>query len=344
MTTKKIYLASDNWSGAHPLIVDALIEANAGYAAAYGGDPWTSHAEKLIQEAFKKDCQVFILPTGTGANNLSLMLACRRHESVICSDVAHIHHQESGAPEALIGCKLLTVPHRDGKITPEAILKRLRYERAFGKHGTSPRVLAITQATEFGTVYTLRELQALSHLCKEENLLLHVDGSRLFNACAHLNVDLHEMFADVAVDLLALGGTKNGLLFAESLLVFNSQLREGNEYLQKQSLQLISKMRYVSAQYIPFFKIRLWRDLANHANQKALEIESVISSTKKLSLNYPVETNQIFFSASPDVIEKLQSNVVCHVWDHELNQVRFVTSWNTSDDDVSELQTIVDGL
>lgn len=344
MPQKKICLASDNWTPAHPLIIKAITEANEGYAPSYGSDAWTEEAGSLIQKVFKSRCKVFIVPTGTGANIFALRLCCKVYESVVCTDIAHIQYQESGASEALIGCKLLTVQNKAGKVTPDEIIKKLKKERAFGKHSTSPRVLSITQPTEIGTVYTLEELKVLSKLCKEENLLLHIDGSRLYNAAVSLNASLHEIAEAAQVDILSLGGTKNGLVGAEALLIFNSHLQEGSDHLQKQMLQLLSKMRYLSAQYIPFFKNDLWHTLAIQANQKAQEIASIIKSTSGLSLSYPVETNQIFFTAPSTWIPMIQEKIFCHTWDAEKNEVRFIASWITSEQDVKEIRTILSDI
>jgi threonine aldolase len=316
----------------------AVIEANEGFSPAYGSDAWTEEAQGLIQQAFKSKCKVFLVPTGTGANVFAFRLSCKAHESVICADIAHVHYQESGAAEALVGCKLLTVPSKDGKITPDGIIKKLKKERAFGKHSTSPRLLSITQSTEVGTVYTVTELKALAKLCKEENLLLHVDGSRFYNAAVSLNTSLHEMAEAAHVDILSLGGTKHGLLGAEALVIFNSHLQEGSDHLQKQMLQLLSKMRYLAAQYIPFFKNELWQKLAAHANQKAQEIASIIKSTRGLSLSYPVETNQIFFTAPASWLPLIQEKIYCYSWDAEKNEVRFIASWNTSEEDVAAVK------
>ncbi len=338
MIEQKVCLASDNWTPVHPLVIQAVIEANVGYAPSYGSDPWTEEAGKLIQSAFKSNCKVFMVPTGTGANIIGLKLSCHRHESVICTDIAHIHYQESGAAESIIGCKLLTVPHQEGKITPDTIVKKLISERAFGKHSTSPRVLSITQPTEVGTVYSLKELEALSNLSKKENLLLHIDGSRLYNAAVSLNISLNEMIHAIRVDILSLGGTKNGLMGAEALLIFNPDLYEGSDHLHKQTLQLLSKMRYLSAQYIPLFKNNLWHTLATNANQRALEIAQVIKSIPQLSLSYPVESNQIFFTAPASWIPLIQKKLSCYLWNSEKNEVRFITSWNTSEQDVIDVK------
>ncbi len=340
MPQKTIYLASDNFAPAHPQIMQAISEANQGHAPAYGLDAWTEHAEQVIREAFKSTCEVLIVPTGTGANVLALNLACRRHESVICTDIAHMNYQESGAAESIVGCKLLTVPHKEGKASPEDILKKLKSERAFGRHSTSPGVLSITQPTEVGTLYTLDELKILSALCKKENLLLHMDGSRLYNAIVQLKTSFHEMTEALPLDLLSLGGTKNGLMGAEALLIFNPSLRWAAGHLQKQNLQLLSKMRYLSAQYIPFFEKDLWRTLAQQANQKAREIASIIEATPQLSLSYPVQSNQIFFTAPSAWIPLIREKIFCYPWNEEKNEIRFIASWDTSEKDVLQVGSL----
>jgi threonine aldolase len=344
MTVQKICLASDNFAPVHPLVLEAIAEANAGFAPAYGSDPWTEQAEQLIQEAFNAKCKMFIVPSGTGANVLALKLACKRHESVICTDIAHMNYQESGAAESVVGCKLLTVPHLSGKAKPEDILKKLKKERAFGKHSTAPRVLSITQPTEVGTVYSLEELKALSHLCKEENLLFHMDGSRLYNAVVSLKTSLDALHENSTLDLLSLGGTKLGLMGAEALLIFNPALIVGCDHLHKQTLQLISKLRYLSAQYIPLFKEKLWRVLAEQANQKAQEIAAVIKTIPKLALSYPVETNQIFFTAPPSWMPLIQEKILCYPWDLEKNEMRFIASWNTTGDDVRAVNSVLQSI
>jgi threonine aldolase len=341
MLQEKICLASDNWAPAHPLILQAVIDANKGYAPSYGSDAWTDEAQKIIQDAFKANCKVFILPTGTGSNIMALKLSCHRHESVICTDIAHIEYQETGAAESVIGCKLLTVPHQGGKLTPETILKKLKNERAFGKHSTSPRVISIAQPTEVGTVYNLEELKSLSKLCKEENLLFHIDGSRFYNAAVSLGSSLHELIEASQVDIMSLGGTKNGLMGAEALLIFNADLENGSDHQQKQTLQLLSKMRYLSAQYIPFFKDHLWNTLATQANQRAKEIAALIKETPHLALSYPVETNQIFFVAPAAWIPLIQAKIFCLPWDLEKNEVRFIASWSTSEQDLKDLKAIL---
>lgn len=340
MYQKKICLASDNWAKVHPSVMQSLIDANEDDTPSYGSDRWTEKAQSLLQEIFKKRCKVFIVPNGTGSNVFGLKLACRRHESILCTDIAHIHYQESGAAESIIGCKLLTVPHHEGKVTPSVLQKKIKSEKTFGKHSTSPRVLSISQSTEVGTVYSLEELAALSKLCQEENLIFHIDGSRLYNAAASLGVSLHEILAASRADLISLGGTKNGLMGAEALLIFNEALEEGSDHLHKQTLQLMSKMRYLSAQYLSLFKDNLWHYLAKQANYRAQEIASIIKSTPHLSLSYPVETNQIFFTAPSSWIPFIQEDIFCYPWDLEKNEIRFIASWNTSEEDVQAVKSI----
>lgn len=344
MSKPKINLASDNCSPAHPRIMQAIIDANDDAAASYGGDDWTLEAEKLIQKTFKAPCKIYIIPTGTGSNVFALMLACRRYESVICTDIAHINFQETGAFEAMVGAKLLGVKHKNGKLNPQDVKEKLHHERAFGRHSTSPRVISITQPTEVGTVYSLDELRALATLCRDENLLLHIDGSRLYNAAVFLGCDLHKIIDASKADLLSLGGTKNGLVGAEALLIFNPAILAGSDYLQKQSLQLMSKMRYLSAQFLPFFKDDLWRELALNANQKAKDIGAIIENLPGFSLNYPVESNQIFFTVPKHLMTEIEAKISCLPWNLQHHQIRFLASWNTSDDDVKKVGEILQAI
>ncbi len=344
MSVKKVCLASDNWAPAHPLVLEALAKANIDVAAPYGADSWTEEASRIIQEAFKASAKVLMVPTGTGANVFALKLCCKRFESIICSDVAHIYVQESGAAESIVGCKLLTVPHQQGKLTPESISKKLIAERAFGKHATSPRVVSLAQTTEFGTVYSLNELKNISKLCKQENLLLHLDGSRLYNAAVALRAELYEIAQASLVDILSLGGTKNGLLSTEAVLIFNPALFEGSEHIHKQSLQLLSKMRYSSAQFIPYFKHKLWHELASNAHNKAQQIAAIIQNIPALKLNYPVQSNQIFFTCPPAWIPLIQEKITCLVWDVEKNELRFIASWFTTDEDVYNTRLILEHI
>lgn len=335
-----ISLSSDNSSSAHPTILNAVIQANHGNARSYGLDRWTEEAQIAICKEFKTDCKIFFVPTGTGANIFSLKLCCKPYESTICTEIAHIQYQETGAAEAIAHTKLLTVPHQNGKITIDELVKRIKKERTFGKHSTSPRLLSITQPTEIGTVYTLQELQAIRTACNEHNLLLHIDGSRFYNAAAYLNIDLSKLIEASQADILSLGGTKNGCIAAEAVLVFNQTLQEGSDYLHKQTLGLFSKMRYFSSQYKALFTDQLWRTLAIQANQKAQEIATILKKNPHVQLSHQVETNQIFFTLPHSWIHLIQEQISCYLWDAEKNEIRFITSWNTSDEEIQSIKLI----
>lgn len=341
MKEKMICLAGDNWTPAHPDILQAICEANEGSAEPYGADQWTKKAEKVLQSAFGTKCKVFFVPTGTGANVFSLRLAVARYESILCSDISHIHYQESGAAEALIGCKLLTVPHQKGKIDCDAIRDRLEHERAFGKHSTIPKVLSVAQPTEVGTIYSLSELASLAELCQKENLFFHIDGCRIYHAAASLETSLEDIMAAAQPDVVSVGGTKNGCVAAEASLVMNPSLYRGSDHLQKQTLQLVSKMRYVSAQYIPFFEKKLWKSCARQANKSAKALEDLIQATPQLHLSYPVETNQIFFTAPESWIPLIQEKIFCYVWSRKKKELRWITSWNTSVQDSETVRLIL---
>jgi threonine aldolase len=342
--TKKVCLASDNFAPAHPYILQAVAEANTDFAPSYGSDSWTEKSSSLIAEAMGSPCKVLITSSGTGANVLALKLMCRRHESVICTDSAHINFQEAGAAESIVGCKLLAIPHTLGKMDPEALLKKVKNERLFGKHTTSSKVVSITQPTEYGTVYTLEELKALSKICREEKLLLHIDGSRLYNAAVFLNTSLKSIVDAASPDIISLGGTKNGLLCTESLVIFNKDLQEGSDYMHKQTLQLVSKMRFLSSQYIPFFQNDLWKTLASQANQKTQSLADILKNTLGVQLSYPVETNQIFFTVPKPWIPHIQEKITCFLMNQEKNEIRFVTSWNTSEDDITAVRQVFSEL
>jgi threonine aldolase len=339
---EKIPFASDNYTPVHPLIIEAISLANQGLSPPYGGDPWTEEATTLIQETFGRPCKVLLLPTGTGSNVLALKLACKSHASVLCSDIAHICYQESGAAEAIVGCKLIKVPSVGGKMTLADVRKTLARECAFGKHSTKPGILSITQPTEYGSLYSLKELAELSKLCREEKLILHMDGSRIYNAAAAMDVSLAEIAA--GVDILSIGGTKTGLMYAEALVIFNPELQEGADHLQKQTLQLLSKMRFIAAQYIPFFRDHLWHTLANHANEKAQEVAAMIQEVPGLHLSYPVETNQLFITLPEKWIPLFEQKILCYLWDQEKHEIRLVTSWNTSEKEIEQMQAFLASL
>src|SRR6202000_1490257 len=255
----------DNHAGAHQAVMDAGIAANTGDATAYGEDQGTRQATAPLRELFRAEGDVFSVFTGSAANVLGLSLLLRRHEAVICAESAHINTDECGAAEQILGTKLLTVPSPDGKITPEGIARHLRGRG--DEHHAQPGAVAITQTTELGTCYTLEELRAIGDFCHANDLRLFIDGARLANAAAHLDCSL----ADLAehADVLSFGGTKNGALGAEAVVVMRPELVADATFLRNQQLQLASKMRFLSAQFLGLMEGDLWRHSAAHANEMA---------------------------------------------------------------------------
>ena len=239
--------ASDNNAGIHPALLEAIREANSGHVVAYGDDVYTRRAEITFREHFGQQAEVFFVLTGTGANVLSLASVTRSYHAIICAETAHIQVDECGAPEKFTGCKLISIPTPDGKLTVEKIAEHLH---VFGiEHHVQPRVISISQPTEMGTVYTPAEIRALAELAQNSGLLLHMDGARLANAAVSLDLPFKAFTTDAGVDVLSFGGTKNGMLFGESVVFLNSAVAPDFKYLRKQSMQLASKMRFISAQF-----------------------------------------------------------------------------------------------
>src|SRR6266704_858074 len=292
---------SDNHAGAHPAVLRAIATANQGDAVAYGADAWTEEATAGLREIFGAD-EAFLVLNGSGANVLGLSLLLRRHEAVICAESAHINTDECGAPEQLIGTKLLTVPTEDGKITPELIAEKLSGRG--DDHRSQPGVVAVTQATELGTCYTLAELRKITDFCHASDLRVFLDGARLANAAASLDCSLAEL-AECA-DVLSFGGTKNGAMGAEALIVMRSGLAEDVPYLRKQQTQLTSKMRFMAAQFGALRQDDLWLASAAHANAMARRLAEGVTAVGGVDIVYPVQANAVFARLAPRQITALQ--------------------------------------
>ncbi len=320
---------SDNHAGTHPAVLRAIGEANAGDTTAYGDDPWTAHAVRQLSEAFGASDVSFVF-NGTGANVLGLSLMLRPYQAVICAESAHLNVDECGAPERILGCKLLTVPTPDGKLTSELIATRLGGRG--DEHRAQPRAVAITQVTELGTCYTLEELRRLGEFCRASGLLLYMDGARLANAAAFLGCSLAELAA--GVDVLSFGGTKNGALGAEALIVMNASLTAEAPFLRKQQMQLASKMRYLAAQFSALLEDELWLRNATKSNAMARRLADALSGVPGVRLDQPVESNGIFAALDPALIEPLQREWNFHVWDAGDHVVRWMTAFDTTEDDV----------
>lgn len=329
--TKQFYntLASDNFSGVHPTIMTALQKANEGHAMAYGSDPWTDKFNEAIRHTFGPSAEGFIVFNGTAANTCTLKHVIAPWQAVICPQSAHIWTDECGAPQANAGCSLLPVRGEKGKIAPEQCAALLHAKG--NQHHAQPAVLSITQSTELGTVYTLNEMRALATFAKTQGLLFHVDGARLCNAAATLNTSLKALTADLGVDVLSFGGTKNGLMGADAIVFLKKGLAENFSYVRKQSMQLASKMRFLSAQMVALLEADLWLANARHANAMAKLLETHLRrSFPKLPILYPVEANAVFVQLpSLQILQQLQKKSFFWIWDQDKAVARWMTSWDT---------------
>ncbi|WP_274572485.1 low specificity L-threonine aldolase [Neisseria leonii] len=319
--------ASDNYSGVLPEIMAAIAAANGGHTGAYGQDPYTARLQDLVKEHFGETAEAFPVFNGTGANVLALQACLPRWGAVICAQTAHIHADESTAPQAVGGFKLWPLPTTDGKLTPDLIA---REAHGFGfEHRAQPLAVSITQSTECGTVYTPSEIRAISTFCRERGMVLHMDGARLANAAAALNVSLREITADAGVDILSFGGTKNGLLLGECVVVPQPEkVSDGLKYLRKMNLQLASKMRFISAQFIALLEDGLWQRAAGQANRAAALLADGLAQLDGVALCYPVEANAVFAKLPPGVADKVRAHTHFYDWD-ESGTVRFVCSFDT---------------
>lgn len=324
--------ASDNYAGAHPEVLAAIADANDGHAVSYGADPWTARAEQLLREHFGDQALSYLVFNGSAANVLSIRALCRPWESVICAAQAHVNVDECGAPERIAGTKLHAVPTLDGKLTPELVESQIA--RIGDEHTVQQRVVSISQSTELGTRYSVDELSALAHVAHERGLLLHVDGARLANAAAALGLPLRAITTDVGVDVVCFGGTKNGILLGEAVVFLAPELAEGFEYLRKQTLQLASKGRFLAAQFIALLEGDLWQRNAAHANAMAARLGAALVGVPGVTITQPVQANGVFAILPSGVSEALQRDWPFYVWNDDTGEVRWLCSWDTTQDEV----------
>ncbi|HEY6279419.1 MAG TPA: beta-eliminating lyase-related protein [Streptosporangiaceae bacterium] len=329
MTPPKSF-GSDNHAGAHEAVLRTLAAANTGDAVAYGEDPWTARAAAELQAMFGAAGGVFFVFNGTAANVLGISLLLRPYEAVICAESAHLNVDECGAAERILGCKLLPVRAADGKLTPGLVASRLGGRG--DQHRAQPRVLAISQVTEYGTCYSLTELAELSAFCRAEGLRLFADGARLANAAAWLDCPLADIAAHV--DVLSFGGTKNGAVGAEAVVVMAADLAAGVDFQRKQQMQLASKMRYLSAQFLGLLADGTWLRNASHANLMAQRLADGAAAVPGVTLWQPVQSNAVFAVLNPAHIERLQRDWHFYVWDEAAHVVRWMTAFDTTEADV----------
>jgi len=321
---------SDNHAGTHPAVMNAIVEANVGDAIAYGADPWTTHAVSEIRRLSGARGEVYLVLNGSGANVLGLGLLLGRHESVICAESAHINTDECGSAERILGTKLLTVPSVEGKITPELIATRLAGRG--DEHFAQPGVVAVTQSTEYGTCYSLDELRAIKEFCAANQLRVFVDGARLANAAAHLGCSLEDIAA--CADVLSFGGTKNGAMGVEAVVVMQAGDALNAPYLRKQHMQLSSKMRFLGAQFSALLTDDLWLRNARHANAMSKRLAAGLTSIPGVDVVYPVESDAVFARLDAAHIAELRRDWIFHVWDEPASVVRWMTAFDTRESDV----------
>lgn len=327
--------ASDNNSGVHPLVMEAVVNANRDHAVGYGDDSWTAAATAKIKELFGESAEPFFVFNGTGANSVALQAVTRPFNSILCAQTAHINVDECGAPARMTGCAVVAIPTPDGKLTPELLKAHLHN---FGVcHHSQPKAVYISQVSELGTVYTIGEVKAIAELLHRYGLYLHMDGARLANACVALGCTMREVTVDAGVDILSFGGTKNGMMMGEAVISFRPEITENLQYFRKQSAQLASKMRYISAQFVPYLENNLWYENAKHANDCAARLAAYLSEYPQIRFTQKVESNQIFFIAPAEVLAKLQERYFFYMWDEAACEARLVTSWDTTDEDIDAL-------
>ena len=327
--------ASDNNSSVHPKVMEMLMKANEGHAVGYGDDPWTEEATRLVKQQFSRPCEALFVFNGTGSNTMALQLMTRPYHIIFCADTGHIAVDECGAPSKGTGCFMRTIPTKDGKLTPGLLAP---YMINFGvEHHSQPGAVYISQCTELGTVYTPDEVKALCEFAHSHGLKVHMDGARISNAAAALGVSLDEVSGACGVDTLTLGGTKNGLMGAECVVVFNPELMDEARYARKQACQLASKMRYVSCQFTAFLTDELWRTCAEHANRLAQKLHDALAAMPDVQFTQKMESNQLFFIMPKEKEEKLHEKYYFYYWNEAIGEMRLVTSWDTTEEDVDGL-------
>jgi len=323
----------------HPEVLAAMAAANVGHVPSYGGDPYTRDAIARIGDELGGDAQVFLVFSGTAANVLCLQSMAQSHQAVICAETAHVHTSECGAAEKHIGCKLLTVPSPQGKITVPGIREHLH--DIGNEHHAQPRVISITQATEYGTVYTPQEIRAIADFAHANSLLLHMDGARIFNAAVSLNVPLKAITSGAGVDALSFGGTKNGLVAGEAVVFFKLALADDFEFKRMQGMQLSSKMRFIAAQFSALLTNDLWKRSATHANRMAQLLAGELAGIQGVTITQQVQANEVFATMPKEIIPKLQEQWPFHVWNEANSEARLITSFDTAEADVVDFAGLV---
>jgi threonine aldolase len=326
--------ASDNNAGIHPDILKELGSVNAGHVIGYGHDTYTEEALSIFREQFGSASETFFVFTGTAANVLSLSGITRSWNSVITASTAHLEQDECGAPEKFTGCKVLTVDTPDGKINVELLAKHMH---GFDfEHHSQPKVISITQSTEMGTVYTVAEIKNIADYAHDRGMLLHMDGARIANAAVSLNLPFKAFTTDAGVDVLSFGGTKNGMMFGEAICFLRPGLSGDFKYIRKQGMQLASKMRFISAQYIAYFRNGLWKNCAAHSNVMAGILAERLQQFNEIKITQSVQSNGVFVIMPSAAAEKIRDQYFFYPWNEETSEYRLMASWDTTEEDIDD--------
>jgi threonine aldolase len=339
MAAELLNFASDNCSGIHPDVLAAIGDANRGFVKAYGDDPYTASAHALFRREFGEQAEILFTFGGTGANVVGIASVARSFEAVFCADCSHLWSDECAAPEKFFGGKLVPVPAQFGKITVDSIISCIGENR--GVHHAKPKVISLTQPTEWGTLYRLSEMQEIAAFAHANDMLLHVDGARLSNAAAALGCSLAATSSDVGVDILSFGGTKNGLMGGEAIVFINPVCARDAGFIRKQATQLASKMRFISVQFEAFLTNDLWRRNAEHANSMAARLADHLASVPGVSFTSPVEVNALFPTLERRYIAPLEQKSLFYMWDANASIARWMTSYNTTSDDVDAFANVI---
>jgi len=335
-----INFASENYAGVHPEMMEALSDANTGHVPSYGNDKITARAVTRIKDLFGQDTDVYFTFNGTGANNFAIGAATERYHSIFCSDVAHLFVDESNAPETFIGCRLYPVKSENGKMIPAELKAAIK--RAGDIHHPQPKVVSVTQPTEYGTIYAREELRAIKKICVENNLLLHADGARYFNAAESAGLTPGYLSRDAGIDILTLGGTKAGMMFGEAVLFFSEDRTNSRRFNLKRSMQLASKNRFIAAQFNALLHEDLWKTLASYTNNLAKELEKRIRGIAGVRIAYPVETNAVFLVMPRSLYQKLQQHVHFYYWNEVRQEVRLVFSFDNTLEEIKEFVKLLE--
>jgi threonine aldolase len=330
-----ISFGSDNHSGIHFTVFSALQKVNTGFCPAYGDDPLTQDVLRSLENIFGGGCEAYLVLTGTGANVLALQSLISSFHAIICAESAHINVDECGAVQKCTQARLSPIKTPDGKLTPKLIAPRLLGDR--DQHHSQFKIISISQSTEYGTLYSVEEISELADFAHKHNMLLHIDGARLANAAAALQVDLKTMTKDAGADIISFGGTKNGLLFGEAIISFHPELSSNMRFFRKQCNQLFSKMRFISAQYEAYLDKDLWLKNAQHANEMAQLLAKRLQEFKQIKITQKVYVNSVFATLPKAWMAPLQEKYMFYTWDEAKNEVRLMCSFNTLPEHIDEL-------